>query len=751
MCPRTLTQLVLGALSCTAPLLHVAAAAPSPQALAVVSKSPLPPSEPDREVSFRHDVMPVFFRAACNSGGCHGAAAGKDGFRLSLFGYDAAGDYFRLTQQMLGRRVNLAAPEESLLLLKATGAVPHTGGTLFKENSDHYRVLLDWVKQGARDDQEKVSEVTGIRVEPERMVFEGTRQKQPLKVVASYSDGTTRDMTALALFLSNNKTTADISEDGVVSSGRRGATDVFARFNRFTVGVEVTVLPKGDAFRWPEDARPRNSLDEAVFNKLRSLRIEPSALCSDGDFLRRASLDLIGLPPTEEETRAFLADTDPAKRERLADRLLERPEYAEVWASRWADWVKLLGDTFSGNGTDNKNAVGYHQWIVEQFAKNTPLDQFMRAQILSRGSTVAQPETNFYTMIPAGRYDPKNMAQNVAQLAMGIRIQCAECHNHPFDRWTQDDYYGFVSFFTGVQRKKGSETREFFIYYDRSQKPALHQLDQRPMPPKFLGGAMPDVEGKDPRSALAQWITSPENTLFANSMANRIWAHFFGRGVVEPVDDLRITNPPSNPQLFAELGRRLLAHRFDQKKLIREIVTSRTYQLSSTVNASNTQDDRQFSHAMVRRLPAVTALDAVAAVTEVDVVWKSQPGRYRAAQMYNPGVRNGSYFLTCFGQSERTSIDAGSDSREASLSQTLHLINGDTVREKIRASPVMRRIAEQAPDRALESLYLRALCRPPSPGEIEVFNRVSQAPPARADYERVWWALFNSTEFLFQH
>lgn len=740
--------LLLLALLCLGASLRANTSTLSP---AQLSQGSAAPSKPERELSFRHDVMPVFFRAACNSGGCHGAAAGKDGFRLSLFGYDAAGDYFRLTQQMLGRRVNLAAPEESLLLLKATGAVPHTGGTLFKENSDHYRVLLEWVKQGARDDQEKVSEVTGIRVEPERVLFKGAGQKQPLKVIASYSDGTTRDISALALFLSNNKTTADISEDGVVSSGRRGATDVFARFNRFTVGVEVTVLPAEDDFRWPEGARPHNSLDEAVFNKLRSLRIEPSALSDDGDFLRRASLDLIGLPPTEAETRAFLADTDPAKRERLVDRLLERPEYAEVWANRWADWVKLLGETFSGNGTDNKNAVGYYQWIVEQFEKNTPLDQFMRAQILSRGSTFVQPETNFYTMIPAGKYDPKNMAQNVAQLAMGIRIQCAECHNHPFDRWTQDDYYGFVSFFTGVQRKKGSETREFFIYYDRSQKPALHQLDQRPMPPKFLGGDLPDVEGRDPRSALAQWITSPDNTLFANSMANRIWAHFFGRGVVEPVDDLRITNPPSNPQLFAELGRRLLAHGFDQKKLIREIVTSRTYQLSSAVNASNKEDDRQFSHALVRRLPAVTALDAVAAVTEVDIVWKNQPGRYRASQMYNPGVRNGSYFLTCFGQSERTSMDAGSDNREVSLSQTLHLINGDTVREKIRNSAALRNIAEQAPERALESLYLRALCRPPSPGEQEIFNRVSHARPTRADYELVWWALFNSTEFLFQH
>ncbi|MEY2597922.1 MAG: hypothetical protein RLZZ142_181 [Verrucomicrobiota bacterium] len=752
---RFVSVVILGALSGAG--MAVAAGDPG-SLLAVASKASAPASGagPSRAAapSFRQDVMPVFFRANCNSGGCHGAAAGKDGFHLSLFGYDAAGDYFRLTQQMLGRRVNVAAPEESLLLLKATGAVPHTGGELFTKESDHYRVLAEWIRQGASDDSDTVAEVTGIRVEPERMVFEGGGQKRALKVIASYSDGMTRDMTALSLFLSNNKTTADVGEDGVVHSGRRGATDVFARFNRFTAGVEVTVLPQGDHFEWPADAVAQNSLDEAVFRKLKALRILPSKRCEDGEFLRRATLDLIGLPPTEAEVRAFLADPSPDKRERLVDRLLERPEYADVWASRWADWVKLLGDTFSGGGTDNKNAVGYYQWITEQFQKNVPLDAFLRAQITSRGSTVLQPTTNFYTMLPTvGKYDPKEMAQRVAQLTMGIRIGCAECHNHPFDRWTQDDYYGFVSFFTGVQRKKGSEEREFYVYDDRVSRPALHLLDQRPMPPKFLGGALAEIRGKDPRGALAEWITSAENRLFANSMANRIWAQFFGRGVVEPVDDLRITNPPSNPELFEELGRRLVAHGFDQKKLIREIVTSRTYQLSSGVNASNREDERQFSHAAVRRLPAVTALDAVAAVTDVETVWKTQPGQYRAAQMFNPGIRNGSYFLTCFGQSERTSVDVGSDNREASLSQTLHLIAGDTVRDRIRISGVIREWMKQgaSPERVVESLYLRSLCRKPSEAELSVFWRVSGERPGLADYERLWWALLNSTEFLFQH
>jgi hypothetical protein len=704
-------------------------------------------------LSFRQDVMPVFFRANCNSGGCHGAAAGKDGFRLSLFGYDAAGDYFRLMEQMPGRRVDLAEPESSLLLLKATGAVPHTGGTLFKKDSEQYRILADWIRQGARDDKDGVPEVTGIRVEPDQLVFEGAGQKRPLKVWASYSDGKERDMTGFSLFLTNNKTTAEIGEDGAVKSGRRGATNVFARFNRFTVGVEVTVLPTGDEFQWPGHAAPRNSLDAAVFRRLKSLRIEPSRDCGDGEFLRRVTFDLIGLPPTESELRSFLADPDMGKRERAVDRLLERPEYADVWASRWADWVRLLGETFSGRGRDTKNAAGYYQWLVEQFQANTPLDEFIRTQITSRGSTILQPETNFYTMVPGGAYEPKEMAQRVAQITLGTRIVCAECHNHPFDRWTQNDYYGFVSFFTGVQRKPGSEAREYFVYDERAYKPSKHLLDQRPMPAQFLGGGTPDVPENQLRAALANWITSPDNVMFARSMANRIWAQFFGRGVVEPVDDLRITNPPSNVELFEELGRRLVAHKFDQKKLIREIVTSQTYQFSSSVTGSNREDDCQFSHAAVRRLPAVTVLDAISAVTEVGTVWRWQPGNYRAAEVYNPGTENGSYFLRCFGQSPRNSVDVRSDNREVSLSQTLHLIGGTTVQEKVSGSSVLKGLllAGHSPEAVLDSCYLRTLGRYPSGEEREVFRRVSAPSPVLADYERVWWALFNSTEFIFQH
>ncbi|MEI6714601.1 MAG: DUF1549 and DUF1553 domain-containing protein [Verrucomicrobiota bacterium] len=708
---------------------------------------------PTGEVSFRRDVMPVFFRANCNSGGCHGAAPGKDGFRLSLFGYDAAGDYFRLTQQMLGRRIDLAAPEESLLLLKATGDVTHTGGTLFDKKSAYYQILLKWIEQGAQNDSANVAEVTGIRIEPAKLLFQGPSKRQALKVFASYSDGSSRDITPLALYVTNNKTTADINEDGLVTSGRHGATDVFARFNRFTIGAPVVVLPQEGTFEWPPDAKPTNFIDELVFAKLKHLQIQPSGIASDEQFLRRITLDLTGLPPTEDEIRTFVASIKPDKRERLADILLARPEYADVWAARWGDWLKLLGDTNSGSGTDTKAAVAYHAWLVEQFRNNVPLDRFIHAQVASVGSNFSQPETNFYTMLPAGNYEPKAMAQSVAQLCLGIRIQCAECHNHPFDRWTQDDYYGFVSFFTGVRRKMASEPREYYIFNDNSAPPAKHQLDQRPMPPRLLGGGEPNVQGKDPRNALADWLTSPENTLFATSMANRVWSQFFGIGVVDPIDDLRITNPPSNSELFEELGKRLVAYQFDQKRLIRDIVTSRTYQLSSRVTRSNKDDSRQFSHAPVRRLPSIVALDAISSATEAETHWNHHPDGYRGMQIYDTGRRYGSYFLACFGQSDRETSDATKDNREVTLSQTLHLINGDTIQGKIQQSQVVTKLltAKTPPEQAVESLYLRSLSRKPSGEELAVFKKLAATPPTRVDYDRLWWALLNSTEFLFQH
>ena len=704
-------------------------------------------------VSFRRDVMPVFFRANCNSGGCHGAAAGKDGFRLSLFGYDPEGDYFRLTQQLISRRIDHARPESSLLLLKATQEVPHTGGKLFEKDSPLYRTLLEWIREGAEDDGASVPVVTSIVVEPRLMRFADAVRTERLRVTAKYSDGVQRDVTPLCLFLTNNKTVADIGEDGTVRAGAHGATHVFARFNKFTEGVEVVALPREDTFVWPEHARSRGVLDDRVFERLRELRIEPSGECSDAEFLRRVSFDLVGVPPTAEACRAFLAETRMDKRERLVDALLERSEYAEVWASEWAGWLKLFGDTNSGSGTDHKAALAYFQWIVEQFRNNVPLDRFVRAQVAAKGSTFLQPETNLYTMLAKPDPAAKAVAQDVAQLFTGIRIQCAECHNHPFDRWTMDDYYGLVSFFTGLRRKVASEPREFFVYSDLNAKPAAHLLDERPVPARFLGGKEPDVVGRDPRSVFADWLTAPENPFFAANMANRIWAHFFGRGVIDPVDDFRVTNPASNGPLLQALAERLVELGFDQKKLIREIVLSRTYQASARTNASNRGDDRYFSHAAVRRLSATAALDAVSAATGVETRFKGLPSQHRAAQVYEGGRRRQDYFLAAFGQSERKTVCVADDSREPDFAQALHLMNGETVLRKMATSSVVESLvrAKASSEQVVMELYLRTLGREPEEREVRRQLEILGDAPGRKDFEHLWWALFNSTEFLFQH
>jgi hypothetical protein len=726
-----------------APLLG-AGAAKAPVAVAPVAKGP---------VSFRLDVMPVFFRAGCNSGGCHGAAAGKDGFHLSLFGYDPAGDYYRLTQQIVGRRIDLAVPEQSLLLLKATGMVPHSGGRRFKNDSELYQTLLRWIQQGAPDDKENTATVTGIALVPDKVVFSGKITKQPLQLIAKYSDGTSRPVNRLGLYLTNNKATADIDDNGLVTAGKRGDTFVFARFAKYTAGAEMIVLPQDKHFKWPKIVET-NYIDQVVDTKLQQLRIIPSSLAPDDEFVRRVYFDLIGLPPTPEEFRAFIANKEKDKRSKLIDTLLTRDEFNDLWATKWAEMLKIVSDNNSSFGTDRKAAYDYYEWIREQVKKNTPLDQFARMQIASKGSNLQDPAVNLYTMLPQGQYDAKAVAQDVTQIFTGMRIQCAQCHNHPFDRWTQDDYYSFVSFFTGVKRKVASEARELYVYDDPNAPAAKHLLTGQLMPAKFLGGASPDVKGKDPRQALAEWLTAKENPLFWQNMANRIWAHFFGRGIVEPVDDVRISNPPSNRELVEALGQHLADYDFDLKRLVRDICNSRTYQLSSDTNESNRDDEQMFSHAHLRRLRADVLLDSIAQVTQTPSKFNEEPAGLRATQLYEGSRRSGSYFLKTFGLSQRDSVNVSETRTEPTLEQALHLVNGDTIQGKINQSPVIQEMLTQKkkPEEIIDELFLRSLSRKPS--EIErkkMLALVSATPADRKAYDDIFWALLNSTEFSFNH
>ncbi len=668
-----------------------------------------------RPVSFRLDVMPVFMKHGCNNGSCHGAARGKDGFMLSLFGYDPAGDYYRLTRAIVGRRVDLAAPEKSLMLEKVTGAVAHTGGKLFDTNHDDYKTLLRWLKAGAPDDGPKAPEPVGVELLPSKVVFAGKGQSQKAVVVAKYSDGSMRDVTRLALYMTNNEAIAAIGKDGVVTAGGRGGAFVFARFGKFTVGSEVIVLPTDDKFVWPNTPE-HNYIDALVFDKLKKLHHAPSDLCSDEQFLRRVFLDLIGLPPSREEFDAYLADKNPKKREKLIDALLERPEFVDMWTMKWGELLRVRAyNQVPQYGRDAKAMFSYAAWVKEQMAKNRPLNEFAAELLVGSGSNFKSPPANLYTA--AERLTPEKTAEDIAQVFLGTRIQCAQCHNHPFDRWTLDDYYGFAAFFAGVNLKRGVEGREVFVTNNNAANTVAHPVDGRRMKPKFLGGTAPEVEGQDPRKALSQWLTSADNTAFRETMANVIWAHFFGRGIVDPVDDVRISNPPSNKELLQELGNKLAAYKFDKKKLVRDICNSRTYQLAATTNKTNELDEVYFSHSYVRRLRAEVLLDTVTRVTGTEDRFALSPQGTRAVQIHTGEVSN--YFLTTFGRAPRETACSCEVNKEANLSQALHLLNGDTITTKIAQGKLLPALiaAKKSPEAIIEEMYVLTLCRKPTERE----------------------------------
>jgi len=731
--------------------------------LAVLVAAPVLAATPDPAVpSFRRDVMPIFFRAGCNQGACHGAARGKDGFMLSLFGYDPKGDYYRLTQEYVGRRINVSVPEQSLLLLKAQGKVPHTGGRLFTKDTVYYQTLLKWIEAGAPDDDHAVPMPVEITLSPDKMVFENgaSATTQQMKVTARYSDGSKRDVTDLALFSANNPTTVKIDKNGLATAGAQGDAFVFARFNRFTIGSEVIVLPADKGYTWTNPPM-QNGLDKIVYDRLQKLRLLPSALCDDETFLRRATLDITGTLPSVEEYRAFMADSSKDKRTRLVDRLIQSDGFTDLWTDLWAEMLRVKGGGYAPTGTDTKAAAAYYDWIHEQMAKNRPLNEFVADQINGTGSNLTNGPANLYTMLVHDRkFTPKNFASDFSQLFLGVRIQCAECHNHPFDRWTQDDYYSWVSFFTGLKRKQGAEPREFYIYNDASAEPAKHLVDDRPMAATVLGGEAAVPGGSDPRKALAAWLTSPKNDLFTHNMANRIWAQFMGRGLVEPLDDMRISNPPSNKALLDALAERLADNGFNLRALVREICTSRVYQLSVQPNATNATDNRQFSRAQLRRLRADVLLDAIVKATDGERSFQYFPAGIKAIEQYprtsgsTEGARSGDPFFETFGRSDRATVNAGETKMEPTLSQTLHFIAGNTLQDQIGKGKVVPKLlaAGRPPEAIIEELYIRALSRKPDSDEMNgMMDLAAKDPGDRKVYEDIFWSLIDSTEFLFNH
>lgn len=692
-------------------------------------------------VSFRNDVMPIFLRHGCNGGGCHGASRGKDGFRLSLFGYDPNGDYFSLTREMAGRRINLALPEESLLITKSIGAAPHTGGKLFEKDSEDYQILKRWLEAGAaNDDETKLPACTKIEILPKQILLESPDQQFQMTVRAYYSDGTDRDVTKMSLFLSNNEGTAKIDKEGMITTGQRGEAFVMARFHTYTVGTQVVVIPKGLEYTKPQ-VEEWNYVDKLVNAKLDKLRMQPSGVCNDEVFLRRAHIDITGTLPTPDEVKAFIANADATKRAAKIDELLQREEFVDIWALKWSELLQMRSDDINSY----KAVKGYYGWVREQISSGVPVNEMAKQLIASSGTNFENPAVNYYQI----ESDPLKLAEDTAQVFFGTRIQCAQCHNHPFDRWDMADYRGFVAFFTQIGRKDGSDPREKVIF-NSGGGDSKHPVTNAVILPKFLGGVAPDTAGKDRRQLLADWIATPDNPFFARHMANLIWAQYLGRGIVEPVDDVRISNPPSNPELLDGLAAKLVEYNFDFRKLVRDICNSATYQRATKANESNALDNSNFSKAAIRRIRAEVMLDCISQVTETKDKFRGLPLGASSTEVADG--RNTNYFLKTFGRSEHKLV-CSREEVGPTLSQALHLINGDTVEGKIAGGVLDKLVkAKPTPREVIEEMYLRCLGRKPSEVEMQKLEeQFKTEPEPNKAYADILWALLNSKEFMFNH
>ena len=701
-----------------------------------------------RPISFKLDVMPVFMRAGCNTGSCHGAARGQDGFMLSLFGYDPDGDHHRLTREMGTRRVNLAIPEESLMMEKALERVPHAGAKRFDPGSQYDQTLMEWLYAGAPADPEDIAKAISLEIYPKNAVLEGAGRTLQMTAIAKYSDGTDRDVTSLAVFGSNNSPTATVTADGLVTAAARGEAFVTARFDTFTVGSQIIVIPKGLNYTRPK-LPEHNYIDTLVHEKLHKLRIAPSGVCSDEVFIRRATVDITGMLPTAEEFHAFVSDRDPDKRTKLVDELLSRKAFTELWVMKWAELLQIR--TNPNNQVSYKATLLYYNWLQDKIANNVPFNLIVQDLLSSTGGTFKAPPTNYYQI----ERETLKTAENVAQVFMGMRLQCAQCHNHPFDRWTMDDYYGFAAFFSQIGRKRAEDPREMIIY-NRNSGDMKHPVGGRVMAPKFLGAKVPEIKrGTDRRKVLAEWLASPENPFFSRNLANIIWSHFLGVGIIDPVDDVRISNPASNPELLDALATKFTEYNYDFKRLVRDICLSRTYQLETKTNESNKGDTLNFAHATIRRMRAEVLLDALSQVTETKNKFRGLPLGARAVQIADGNTST--YFLKTFGRAERLSVCSCEVKVEPNLGQALHLLNGDATGNRLKQGNVVGKMlqAKKTPGQVIEDLYIRTLSRKPTATEkSQLLSEVAaEKEPAKQQeiLEDIFWALMNTKEFMFNH
>ncbi len=695
-----------------------------------------------KPISFGNDIVPILTKATCNAGGCHGKAEGQNGFKLSVFGFDPEADLAAIAKESRGRRIFPASPHSSMLLLKATAKMPHGGGKKIDEASLRYRRVARWLGEGAGVGPSDVPAIVALEVEPavRTLALKGTQQ---IRVTAIDAAGGRRCVTAEAEYESNAPVIASVDKRGYIEAGENpGEAAMLVRYLGQVAVCRVTLPRPGVKFTRPTEA---NFVDKHVWNKLTDLGIPPSGLADDAEFLRRVYLDTIGTLPTAAEAREFLASAAADKRAKLIDKLLERPEYADYWSMKWADLLRVDRDAVTP-----KAAVAMTRWLRREFAENRPFDKFAHDILTAKGNTAKEGPAALYAAVAT----PEELSRSVAQLFCGVRIACAQCHHHPSAKWGQDDYFALAGFYSGVTRKAlpGGGT----AIGDGPGADLRNPRTGLVIPARALGAGTPAnlTTNPDRRAALADWMIAPDNAYFAPSIANRLWAHYFGRGLVEPLDDFRPTNPPTNEPLLTDLAKHLRDSKYDMKVFTRTLLNSRAYQLSSKPVDGNTDDAQNFSHASAKALPAEVLLDAISRATGVPEKFNGWPEGVRAIQLWDNRIP--SYFFRIFGRPLRASVCECERSNEPSITQALHLMNSDEIGEKIRAKAgTARSLADskKLPAEVVEELYLTVLARLPSGKEKATMAKVFSDAGAdrKGATEDVLWSLLNSKEFLFNH
>jgi hypothetical protein len=709
-----------------------------------------------KPINFPNQIVPIFTKSGCNAGGCHGKASGQNGFKLSLLGFEPAEDHEHLVKEARGRRLFPAAPENSLLLLKGTAALPHGGGKRLEPDSDDYRLLVRWITQGMPYGKPGDPIVDRIEVFPKERTM-ALADEQQLAVRAYYTDGSEEDVTRSALYEPNDKEMARTDEAGHVKLFEQpGDVAVMVRYQA-KVAVFRATVPLGA----PVENLPasKNFIDERVFAKLKTVGMPPSEVCDDTTFIRRVTLDIAGRLPAPEETKQFLSDKDPGRREKWIDTLLESVDYADYFANKWSALLRNKRN----DARQARGAYAFHDWIRDSFSENKPFDQFVREILAASGDVRENPPVAWYRQVR----EPQAQLEDTAQLFLGMRLQCAQCHHHPYEKWSQNDYYSFSAFFSQVGRKPGAQPGEEMIFARNTSPSATNKKTKQPVKPAGLGSQpLSLAPDDDARQALADWMTDRKNPFFAKSLVNRYWKHFFNRGIVDPEDDMRETNPPTNPELLDALAKHFVGGGYDLKDLIRTICRSQTYQLSAVPNEHNKIDKKNFSRYYPRRMTAEVLFDAVNQVTKAESKFDGLPEGTHAVCLPDNSFNASSYFLTVFGRPDSGSACECERSQDASLAQSLHLLNAKDIQEKLASDKGMAALLagdeKRNDDEKLRELYLTVFSREPNAAEIHIAKGHLAKPVKDKDgkempidkrqaYEDVIWALINTKEFLFNH